>query len=133
MAPSQEFVSCSDVTSCLSPASNHLPQQQTAGKTSSSSKVSQLHLPHLASRHSIKHLSSSSSSSSITRANQIPRQLPSRGGTGRREAVTVPRDHRTSHLGIRTSPRAAVTVSRGFRVSTATVSKVTVSKVSLDD
>ncbi|XP_034465210.1 von Willebrand factor D and EGF domain-containing protein isoform X3 [Hippoglossus hippoglossus] len=79
-------------------ASNHLPQQQAAGKTSRSShgsisKVSQLHLPNLPSRHSIKHLSSLS----VTRQNQdnTPRQVPASGrggGTGRREAVTASRD-----------------------------------------
>ncbi|XP_067439212.1 von Willebrand factor D and EGF domain-containing protein isoform X2 [Thunnus thynnus] len=75
-------------------ASNHLHQQQTVSKSSrsphgSSSKVSQLHLPALPTRHGIKHLSAS-----VTRANRdnAPRQAPASGrggGTGRREAVTV--------------------------------------------
>ncbi|XP_053272795.1 von Willebrand factor D and EGF domain-containing protein [Pleuronectes platessa] len=78
-------------------ASNHLPQQQTDGKTSRSShgsisKVSQLHLPNLPSRHGIKHLSSLTA----TRQNQddTPRQVPLSGrggGTGRREAVPASR------------------------------------------
>ncbi|KAM7365746.1 hypothetical protein PAMP_016658 [Pampus punctatissimus] len=75
-------------------ASNHLHQQQTVGKTNrsphaGSSKVSQLHLPALPTRHGIKHLSMS-----VTKANQghAPRQAPASGkggGTGRREAVTA--------------------------------------------
>ncbi|XP_039998529.1 von Willebrand factor D and EGF domain-containing protein isoform X3 [Xiphias gladius] len=78
-------------------ASNHLPQQQTVGKTSrsphgSGSKVSQLHLPNLPTRHGIRHLSLS-----VTRPNQdnAPRQVPASGrggGTGRREAVSATRD-----------------------------------------
>ncbi|XP_019957821.2 von Willebrand factor D and EGF domain-containing protein [Paralichthys olivaceus] len=79
-------------------ASNHLPQQQTVSKTSRSShgsisKVSQLHLPNLPTRHSIKHLSSLT----FTRPNQdnTPRQVSASGrggGTGRREAVTASRE-----------------------------------------
>ncbi|XP_072233525.1 von Willebrand factor D and EGF domain-containing protein [Leuresthes tenuis] len=73
-------------------ASNHLPQQQTQGKSSrsshkSSSKASTLHLPSLPIRHSIKRLSSS-----VTRAHRDNPPLqnpPERGaGTGRREAGT---------------------------------------------
>ncbi|XP_056157554.1 von Willebrand factor D and EGF domain-containing protein [Lampris incognitus] len=75
--------------------SNHLPQQQTLGKSSRSpnggggSKVSQLHLPPLPPRHGIKHLSSS-----VTRASHLrPGLTPGRGGgTGRREAVTATAD-----------------------------------------
>ncbi|KAM6958041.1 von Willebrand factor D and EGF domain-containing protein [Tautogolabrus adspersus] len=77
-------------------ASNHLPQQQTIGKTSrspygGSGKVSQLHLPNLPSRHGVKHLSLS-----VTRASRdnSSRQVPASGrggGTGRREAVTASR------------------------------------------
>ncbi|XP_069019839.1 von Willebrand factor D and EGF domain-containing protein [Embiotoca jacksoni] len=76
-------------------ASNHLPQQQTLGKSSrpshgGSSKVSQLHLPHLPTRHGIKHMSSSS----ITRTHRdnAPRPAPASGrggGTGRREALAA--------------------------------------------
>ncbi|XP_038577895.1 von Willebrand factor D and EGF domain-containing protein isoform X2 [Micropterus salmoides] len=75
-------------------ASNHLSQQQQVGKASrspqgSSSKVSQIHLPSLPTRHGIKHLSLS-----VTSANRdnTQRQVPVSGrggGTGRREAVTV--------------------------------------------
>ncbi|XP_049426100.1 von Willebrand factor D and EGF domain-containing protein isoform X1 [Epinephelus fuscoguttatus] len=142
-------------------ASNHLPQQQTVSKTGrspygSSSKVSQLHLPNLPTRHGIKHLSWS-----VTRANRdnAPRQVPSSGrggGTGRREAVTVgsrdvPRTsvgalntHITHHgSNLRTDARAytrsSTTVSREFTVPQVTVSKqsqgaltsVTPSKVTL--
>ncbi|KAG7235396.1 hypothetical protein INR49_002707 [Caranx melampygus] len=108
-------------------ASNHLPHQQTASKTSRSpygggSKVSQLHLPNLPSRHSIKHLSLS-----ITRANQdnAPRRVsaPGReGGTGRREAVTASRSvitHQStnSRSDARTHERLSFTTSRGVVVS----------------
>ncbi|XP_059183978.1 von Willebrand factor D and EGF domain-containing protein [Centropristis striata] len=115
-------------------ASNHLPQQQTVGKTSRqthghSSKVSQLHLPNLPTRHGVKHLSWS-----VTRANRdnAPRQVPASGrggGTGRREAVTaaardVPRtsaSHVTTHH--RSYTRSSTTVSRDFMVAHVTVSK----------
>uniref|UniRef100_UPI003AABE1F2 von Willebrand factor D and EGF domain-containing protein n=1 Tax=Centroberyx gerrardi TaxID=166262 RepID=UPI003AABE1F2 len=130
-------------------ASNHLPQQQTLGKTSrsthgSNNKVSQLHLPVLPARHGIKHLSSS-----VTRASRgdAPRSAPPPGrggGTGRREAVTaasrnVPRSsigglHLTTNSHItRQSPnprpdaktyaRTSITTSREFVVPRATVSK----------
>lgn len=140
---------CTDVTSCLSSASNHLPQQQTLGKTGrsplgSSSKVSQLHLPHLPTRHAIKHLSLA-----VTRANggNTPRQVPASGrggGTGRREAVTASRDvprtpvssllvttnaHTTRQSAnlrsdARTYARSSATISRDFRVPHVTASKV---------
>ncbi|XP_054480085.1 von Willebrand factor D and EGF domain-containing protein [Anoplopoma fimbria] len=126
-------------------ASNHLPQQQTLGKTvrssqGSSGKVSQLHLPILPSRHGIKHLSWS-----VTRANRD--QVPTSGrggGTGRREAVTVasrdvPRTsisalhvtantHITRHgaslrTDARTYARSSTTISRDFMVPHVTVSK----------
>ncbi|KAE8278246.1 von Willebrand factor D and EGF domain-containing protein Precursor [Larimichthys crocea] len=114
-------------------ASNHLHQQQTVAKTSqslhgSTSKVSQLHLPNLPIRHSIKHLSLP-----VTRANRdnIPRQNPSGrgGGTGRREAVTPSRDvPRTSiSANLRTDTRAytrsSTTISRDFTVPHVTASK----------
>ncbi|CAJ1087684.1 von Willebrand factor D and EGF domain-containing protein [Xyrichtys novacula] len=127
-------------------ASNHLPQQQTVGKTSrssygSSSKVSQLHLPNLPSRHGIKHLSLA-----VTRASRdnSPRQAPAPGrggGTGRREASgDVPRSsvsalhvtantyttHQRVNLrsDLRTYPRSSVTISRDFTVPHVTVSKL---------
>ncbi|XP_075951060.1 von Willebrand factor D and EGF domain-containing protein [Anarhichas minor] len=116
-------------------ASNHLPQQQTLGKTirspqGSSSKVSQLHLPNLPSRHGIKHLSWA-----VTRENRdnAPRQVPTSGrggGTGRREAITVSRDvprtsigalhvtantHNTRHsTNLRTYSRSSTAISRAF-------------------
>ncbi|XP_067356853.1 von Willebrand factor D and EGF domain-containing protein isoform X1 [Channa argus] len=72
-------------------ASNHLPQQQTGGKTGrpphgSSSKAPQLHLPNFPARHSIKHLSSS-----VNRDNAARHALASErgGGTGRREAISA--------------------------------------------
>ncbi|XP_073318213.1 von Willebrand factor D and EGF domain-containing protein [Pagrus major] len=120
-------------------ASNHLPQQQTVIKTSrsaqgSSSKVSQLHLPNLPTRHSIKHLSLS-----VTRANRdnTPQQVPASGrggGTGRREAVTASRDFpRTSisantyitrqGVNLRTYARSSTTFSREFTVPHVTVYK----------
>ncbi|XP_023151416.2 von Willebrand factor D and EGF domain-containing protein isoform X1 [Amphiprion ocellaris] len=122
-------------------ASNHLPQQQTLGKSSrsphtSSSKISQLHLPSLPSRHGIKHLSSS-----VTRTNRdnAPRQPPASGrggGTGRREAVTsasrdVPRTsigaHRvTANTHItqqRMYARTIITASREFVVPHVTITK----------
>ncbi|XP_037617334.1 von Willebrand factor D and EGF domain-containing protein isoform X1 [Sebastes umbrosus] len=130
-------------------ASNHLPQQQTLGKTSrsqhgSSSKVSQLHLPNLPSRHGIKHLSWS-----VTRANRdnAPHQVPASGrggGTGRREAVTValrdiprtsnsalhvtanthiPRHSANLRSDARTYTRSSTTISRDFMVPHVTVSK----------
>ncbi|KAI3366129.1 hypothetical protein L3Q82_009954, partial [Scortum barcoo] len=137
-----------DVASCLSSASNHLPQQQTVGKTGqsshgSSSKVSQLHLPDLPGRHGIKHLSTS-----VTRAHRdnTPRHVSASGrggGTGRREAVTASRDFpRTSisarhvtantHIihqsanprsDVRTYTRTSMTASRDFFVPHVTVSK----------
>ncbi|XP_071320848.1 von Willebrand factor D and EGF domain-containing protein isoform X2 [Trachinotus anak] len=120
-------------------ASNHLPQQQTVGKTSrsphgSGSKVSQLHLPNLPARHGIKHLSLS-----VTRPKQdnAPRQVPASGrggGTGRREAVTASRDASVSPLHVtantqsirqraRTYTRTSTTASREFKVPHVTVSK----------
>ncbi|XP_068575499.1 von Willebrand factor D and EGF domain-containing protein [Cebidichthys violaceus] len=126
-------------------ASNHLPQQQTLGKTvrsphGSSSKVSQLHLPNLPSRHGIKHLSWA-----VTRASRdnAPRQVPASGrggGTGRREAVTVasrdvPRTsigalHVTAHTHItrhsthlRTHGRSSTAISRDFKGPHVTSSK----------
>lgn len=136
------------MTSRLFSASNHLNQQQTVAKTSqslhgSTSKVSQLHLPNLPIRHSIKHLSLP-----VTRANRdnIPRQNPSGrgGGTGRREAVTPSRDvprtsisahHVTSNTHIthqsanlrtdtRAYTRSSTTISRDFTVPHVTASKV---------
>ncbi|XP_036070331.1 von Willebrand factor D and EGF domain-containing protein [Oryzias melastigma] len=80
-------------------ASSRLLQQQTLVKPSrspyrGSSQVSKLHLPSLPTRRSYKHLSSP-----VTREN--PRHVEAasqRGaGTGRREAVTIPKDNpRTS-------------------------------------
>uniref|UniRef100_UPI0037E70201 von Willebrand factor D and EGF domain-containing protein n=1 Tax=Semicossyphus pulcher TaxID=241346 RepID=UPI0037E70201 len=129
-------------------ASNHLPQQQTVGKNSrsphgSSSKVSQLHLPILPSRHGIKHLSLP-----VTRSSRdnSPRQVPASGrggGTGRREAVTAFRDVPRSSISTfylnanthtsrqspeirsdaRTYARSSVTISRDFTVPHVTVSK----------
>ncbi|XP_023282731.1 von Willebrand factor D and EGF domain-containing protein-like [Seriola lalandi dorsalis] len=129
-------------------ASNHLPRQQTVSKTGRSphgggSKVSQLHLPDLPSRHAIKHLSLS-----VTRPNQdnAPRQVSASGrggGTGRREAVTASRvvtktlvsplhvtanthiiHHSTnSRSDARTHARTSITASREFVVPHATVSK----------
>ncbi|KAM9835994.1 von Willebrand factor D and EGF domain-containing protein [Aulostomus maculatus] len=92
-------------------AFNLLPHQQTAGKSSRSphlsSRVSQLHLPALPTRHSIKHLSLS-----VTRANRdnAPRQGPVSGrggGTGRREAVTI-----ASRVVTRTSTNTLTHISR---------------------
>uniref|UniRef100_A0A8D3AQ72 Si:ch211-246m6.5 n=1 Tax=Scophthalmus maximus TaxID=52904 RepID=A0A8D3AQ72_SCOMX len=131
-------------------ASNHLPQQQTEGKTSRSphgigSKVSQLHLPNLPSRHGIKHLSSLS----VTRPHQekaLPRQVPATGrggGTGRREAMTASRDVTKTSLSTvhvsanthvarqsansrsdaRTLATTSTTASRKFQVSRVTVSQ----------
>ncbi|XP_036946841.1 von Willebrand factor D and EGF domain-containing protein isoform X2 [Acanthopagrus latus] len=120
-------------------ASNHLPQQQTVVKTSrvahgSSSKVSQLHLPNLPTRHGVKHLSPS-----VTRANRdsTPQQVPASGrggGTGRREAVTASRDFpRTSisantyvtrqNVNLRTYARSSTTFSRELTVPHVTVYK----------
>lgn len=84
-----------DVTSCLSSASNHLPQQQQT--LSRSSRVSQLHLPVLPSRHGVKHLSLPvTRASRDNSAHQLPAPGGRGGGTGRREAVTAPRDTKTS-------------------------------------
>ncbi|KAM9820353.1 von Willebrand factor D and EGF domain-containing protein [Neosynchiropus ocellatus] len=76
---------------------NHLPHLQTAKISraplgASHTRVPQLHLPELPSRHSIRH-----QSSAVTRANRdnAPRLAPSAGrggGTGRREAATVARN-----------------------------------------
>ncbi|KAM3857261.1 von Willebrand factor D and EGF domain-containing protein [Diretmus argenteus] len=130
-------------------ASNHLPHQQTLGKTSrsahgSNSKVSQLHLPILPARHGIKHLSSS-----VTRANrgETPRTVLASGrggGTGRREAVTAPLRnipkstsgalHLTTNTHVtrqsadprshaKTYARTSITTSREFVVPHVTVSK----------
>ncbi|XP_042369030.1 LOW QUALITY PROTEIN: von Willebrand factor D and EGF domain-containing protein [Plectropomus leopardus] len=124
-------------------ASNHLPQPQIGGKTSrsphaSSSKVSQLHLPNLPTRHGIRHLSWP-----VTRANRdnTPRQVLAsgrEGGTGRREAVTVAsRDvpltsagalgtHVTRHSGradARTYGRSSTTIARDFTSSHVTALK----------
>lgn len=118
----------------VSSASNHLHQQQTLVKTSrspnvsSSSKVSQLHLPSLPTRHGIKHLS-------VTRANRdnVPRQLPASGrggGTGRREAVTAASRASTganAHItrqSARTHGRSSITASRESVAPHVTVSKV---------
>ncbi|KAG7503824.1 von Willebrand factor D and EGF domain-containing protein-like [Solea senegalensis] len=80
-------------------ASNHLPQQRTAGTISrsphaSGSKVSQLHLPNLPGRHGIKHLSTLvAPRPSQHHAPPHPGPASGRGGgTGRREAVTAYRD-----------------------------------------
>ncbi|KAA8579664.1 hypothetical protein FQN60_006757 [Etheostoma spectabile] len=120
-------------------ASNHLPQQQTVGKTGrspqgSSGQVSQLHLPNLPTRHGIKHLSWS-----VTRANRenAPRQVASSGrggGTERREAVTVAsRDVPRTSVGAlhsanlrsdaTTYTRSSTTISGKVLVSTVTASK----------
>lgn len=79
-------------TSCLSSASNLLPQQkQMFGKSSRSSqeskaKTSHLHVPTFPTRQGIKR-----PSLSINRQNNSPHQEPileRGGGTGRREAIT---------------------------------------------
>ena len=130
---------------CPSSASNRLPQQQPGGKTSRSPhgsgvKVSQLHLPNLPARHGIKHLSSS-----VTRPSQghVPRQAPASGrggGTGRREAVTVPRDVTKTSVGAAHAPANSNVTQQGARkyarTSTAAsgevgVLRVTISKVNL--
>lgn len=106
------ILTCNDVTSGLFSASNHLPQQQVAAKTSrsphgSSSKASRLHLPDLPSRRSIKHLSVS--------VNRDPTSGRG-GGTGRRDVkpsgVTA-----NAHITLQTSSsdtRTSVAVSREF-------------------
>ncbi|XP_026157027.1 von Willebrand factor D and EGF domain-containing protein isoform X3 [Mastacembelus armatus] len=113
-------------------ASNHLPQQQTEGKTSrpphgSSSKASQLHLPNLPTRHRIKHVSMS-----VARANRdnAPRQAPASGrggGTGRREAVTanthIPQQTSNLRPDTRTNVRTSSTGSREFDTAHMTFSK----------
>ncbi|XP_029306710.1 LOW QUALITY PROTEIN: von Willebrand factor D and EGF domain-containing protein [Cottoperca gobio] len=108
-------------------ASNHLLQQQTLSKANrsphgSSSKVSQLHLPHLPSRHGIKHLSWS-----VTRANRdnAARQAPAAGrggGTGRREAVTA-NTHTSHHSANLRADARTYSRSREFVVPRVTVSK----------
>ncbi|XP_034408211.1 von Willebrand factor D and EGF domain-containing protein isoform X2 [Cyclopterus lumpus] len=123
-------------------ASNHLPQQQSFGKTIRSSRVSQLHLPHLPSRHGIKHLSWP-----ITGAHRDHAQVSTSGrggGTGRREAViaaskdvpstsvsalrvtanTHGHRHSTSlRWDARTHGRSSTTISRDFTVPHVTSSE----------
>ncbi|XP_010765797.1 von Willebrand factor D and EGF domain-containing protein isoform X2 [Notothenia coriiceps] len=115
-------------------ASNHLRQQQTLRKTirspqGGSSKVSQLHLPHLPYRHTVKHLSWSVTRGSRDNSLQDP-AAGRGGGTGRREAVTAaPRTsnsatHVTANThvprhSIRTYTRPSTTASRERHVTTS--------------
>ncbi|KAK5875075.1 hypothetical protein CesoFtcFv8_027604 [Champsocephalus esox] len=119
-------------------ASNHLPQQQTLRKTirspqGGSSKVSQLHLPHLPYRHTAKHLPWSVTRGSRDNSLQDP-AAGRGGGTGRREAVTAaPRtSNRTTHVtanthiprhSIRAYTRPSTTASREIKSQHVTTSK----------
>ncbi|RVE75075.1 hypothetical protein OJAV_G00013190 [Oryzias javanicus] len=102
-------------------ASSRLLQQQTLAKPSrspyrGSSQVSKLHLPSLPTRRSYKHLFSP-----VTREN--PRRVEGvsqRGaGTGRREAVTVPKDNPRTSTSIYNSRSLTVESTRS-RIGTRT-------------
>ncbi|XP_042075813.1 von Willebrand factor D and EGF domain-containing protein isoform X2 [Haplochromis burtoni] len=109
-------------------ASNHLPQQQTLGKSSrssygsSSSKVVHVHLPNLPNRYGVKHLSSS-----FIRSHQVTGS-GREGGTGRREAIiSASRDVAANTHITRANPRSDTgtyaSASREIVMPHVTVSK----------
>lgn len=124
-----------DITFCLSSASNRLPQPLAGGQTGRSaqgrsSRVSQLHLPSLPTR-------SKHRSQSIPRASRDnpPRKLPvpgRGGGTGRREAGPASRDVPRISGGSNSVNSNTLTTRQSSSARTNTRSTTTFSRGSTD-